>query len=82
MRIINNIRNYLTEDEFRINIFKDKVNILNYIGIGNFDSSKVIVKHKYGEVKVSGENLIVSKLLNDEILIQGIIKNIEMSWYY
>ena len=78
MKIFDNLRGYILEDEFKITIFKDKINIQNYIDIGNFDSNKVEVKHQNGLVLITGGNLIVSRLMNNEILINGVIKNIEM----
>jgi sporulation protein YqfC len=78
MKIISKIRNYILEEEFTINIYKNKVNIVNYISIGHFDSNKVSIIYSEGEVLISGSNLVVSKLLHDEVLITGVIKNIEL----
>lgn len=78
MKLIKNIRSYILEDELQINVFKDKVNIVNYTKIGHFDNSKVMIYHTSGLIEIKGEKLVVSKLLNDEILITGVIKNIEL----
>lgn len=78
MKLIKNIRSYILEDELQINVFKDKVNIVNYTKIGHFDNSKVMVYYTEGLIEIKGEKLVVSKLLNNEILITGVIKNIEL----
>ena len=78
MKIISKVRNYLLEEEFQINVYKNKVNIVNYISIGHFDSNKVVVNYIDGEILIVGSNLVVSKLMNDEVLITGVIKNIEL----
>lgn len=78
MKIINNIRAFLLEDGFEFRMYKNKVNIVNYDSIGHFDSNKIIIYYGEGTIAIKGENLVVSKLLNDEILITGIIQNIEL----
>lgn len=77
MKAINGIRSYLLDDELKITILKNKIDILNYKDIGHFDNDKVIVKHSMGNIIVKGENLVVSKLMSDEILITGEYSTIE-----
>ncbi|NLM62900.1 MAG: hypothetical protein GX190_01115 [Mollicutes bacterium] len=76
--MINWLRSYLLEEEFAVTILKNKVNVVNYTNIDHFDINKVIIKYNNGILKITGNNLVVSKLLNDEILITGDIKNIEL----
>lgn len=78
MNIIKNFRNYILEEEFVINISKNKVNIVNYINIDHFDSNKIIIRYDNGSLIITGKNLVVSKLLRDEVLITGSIVNIEL----
>lgn len=78
MKLVNNIRSFLLEDDFEIRIYKNKVNIVNYDSIGHFDSNKIIIYYNAGNILIKGENLVVSKLLNDEVLITGTIQNIEL----
>jgi len=78
MKIINNIRSFLLEDDFEIRIYKNKINIVNYDSIGHFDSNKIIIYYSLGYIFIKGDNLVVSKLMKDELLITGEIKNIEL----
>lgn len=78
MKIVNNIRSFLLEDDFEIRIYKNRINIVNYDSIGHFDSNKINIYYSNGLITIKGDNLVVSKLLKDEVLITGIIKNIEM----
>lgn len=78
LKKIDTFRSYLLEEEFKITIVNNKVNIVNFTSIGHFDDSKIIVRYKEGNVIVKGSHLVVSKLLSDEILISGNIKNIEL----
>lgn len=78
MKSFNKLRSYLLEDNLEIRAYKNKVNVINYESIGHFDASKVIIYHKDGSLLVKGENLVVSRLMNSEVLISGNIKNIEL----
>ncbi|NLL44122.1 MAG: hypothetical protein GX247_00440 [Mollicutes bacterium] len=78
MKLIDRFRNYILEEEFTINIYPNKINIVNYTSINHFDNHKVVIRHKDGEVIINGNNLVVSRLLLDEILITGDVKNIEL----
>ena len=77
MRIINNIRSYILEDEFKLTFLHNLINIVNYESIGHFDNNKVLINYANGKVIIKGNNLVVSKLMNNEVLIKGRITNIE-----
>lgn len=77
MHIINSIRSYILDEEFKITILKERVNIVNYTSISNIDDNKVTIKYDNGNVIIKGNNLVVSRLMNDEILISGKINSIE-----
>ena len=75
---IHKFRSYLLEDTFVMNVFKNKIEISNYIDIGHFDINKIIIKYDLGEVVIKGDDLIISRLMKDSILIKGNINNIEL----
>ena len=78
MKLINAFRNYILDEEFKINIFKDKVNVVNYKDIVNFTSKEVIIKYDDGLLQILGNNLSIKKLLIDEVLVIGNIEKIEL----
>jgi len=78
MKITRDISAYLFKEQLEIKVFKDKVNIVNYNRLGTFDNCMVSVYHNSGKVIVHGNNLVVSKLLDNEILIIGKITSIEL----
>ena len=77
MGLVHRFRNYLLEEDFEMKMYKDAINIINFTEIGHFDSYKVIVKCNSLTVYIEGQDLVVSKLLQDEILVSGKIKKIE-----
>lgn len=77
MGLVHRFRNYLLEENFEIKMYKGALNITNFTEIGHFDSYKVVVKCDSLTVYIEGEDLVVSKLLQDEILVAGKIKKVE-----
>lgn len=82
MELVNKFRSYLLEDEFKINISREKVNIKNYDTIGQIDSNKMVIYYEKGTVSVIGKNLSLIKMLDDELLISGNVQKIELGWIY
>lgn len=77
VKLFDEVRSFILENEFSIHIYKNKVNVVNYESIGHFDSKEVRIYHTKGEIIVKGSELVVSKLMQEEILILGNIKLIE-----
>ncbi len=72
------LRTYIMEDEFEVKLLNNRINILNYGTIDHLDSNKIIIRYKQGKITINGNNLVLSKLLKDELLIIGKIKNIDL----
>ena len=77
MNIIDGIRSYINDDDLRVTIINNKINIINYDDIGHFDTNKVVIKKDNRKITIKGNYIVVSKLLNSEILITGEFSNIE-----
>ena len=80
MGIINSIRSYILEEEFKITILNNKINIVNFTSLGTIDNNKVVIYYKEGFVDIKGSNLVVSRLMSNEILISGNINSLEFRW--
>lgn len=64
-------------NEPKIYIYQNKINISNFLNIDHFSNDKIIIKLKNNSIIISGDSLVISKLLIDEILINGKINKIE-----
>lgn len=71
------IRKYIVEDEFKVTIFKNKINILNYNEIDSIEDEKIIIRHEDKILVLHGKELSIKKLLEGEVLISGVIDKIE-----
>ena len=75
--ISKGIKSFIIEDNLKIVILENKIDIVNYLDIGSFDSTKIIVKTDSKDVIIKGKNLVVSKLMSNEVLITGEFNTIE-----
>ena len=72
-----NIRNYINDYEFKMIILNNKINIVNYESIILLSEDKIVVTNGEFDILINGQNLSILKLLDKELLISGVIKNIE-----
>lgn len=78
MKVINGLWKAVLDEELEIKVYRDKVYVANYDNIGHFDNKLVTLFEGNKQIMISGNKLIVSKLLNNEVLIEGEISKIEL----
>lgn len=76
--ILNSIRNYIKDDKYKVNIVENKVHVMNYKKIIIFDDENIVIDLEDRILTIKGDNLIINKMMSDELLITGNIKNIEI----
>ena len=69
---------YLMDKGYSITIREGSVHIINYLELEDFSSTSVTILYDGGRIIINGKDLIVSKILNDELLIVGKFKSIEV----
>ena len=75
--MFNNLRNYLDDHSWKIYIYENKINIVNYIDIIALEDNRISIKYEKGILIIKGNNLTLNKLLDQEILITGKISSLE-----
>ena len=78
MKLFDRIDNYISEYKYKVIIVDNSVNIVNYKKIIEFTDNVIKVESKDGITTVNGSNLVLAKMLSDEILITGKIYSIEL----
>ena len=78
--MINRIKNYIKDTEFRLTLFKDRVYVTNYKKILSLENTNISFKVDNGRITVLGNNLVLKKLLDKEILVRGNISSIEAKY--
>lgn len=67
----------IKDDKLKIILDFNSVNIINYSNIEDIKDNKIIIKANSKFIIIEGLKLVVSKLMDDEILISGKINKIE-----
>lgn len=78
MNLLSKLDKYLTDTNYKIIIKENYVNIINYEEIKDFSNNKVIITTKKNKTIITGENLVVSKMQDNEVLITGKIQKVEL----
>ena len=76
-KLNNNLNRYLLDTESKIIIKNNYLNIINYKEIKDFTPKEIIIKTSK-TITIKGDNLVISKMQDNEVLITGIIKVIEL----
>ncbi len=75
--MIRKVIDYVREDQFEIRIQEDAICILNYTDISFMEEEKILLHYSDGSVFIRGKQLVVVKLLEQEMLIKGKFDTIE-----
>ena len=76
--MFENLRSNIKDNRFKIIIYQDKVNINNFEKVLVFEDNIVLVLTGFGTVKINGSNLCITRLENYEILVEGVIKSVDL----
>ena len=75
--MINRLNNIIKDNKFRINVFLNKVNVVNYQEIIDISYEEIILSYDNKLIYIKGKDLVVNKLVDKEVLITGSIGSIE-----
>ena len=76
--MIKRLINYIKDDRFKIIYINNSVDIINYEKILEVKVDLVTLEKENKLIYIKGENLKLDKLLDNEVLITGLISKIEM----
>ncbi len=78
MRFKDKLDNYLYDRDYKIIIKDNSVDIINYDEIINFTFKEIAVKYRDKIISVSGINLVITKMIDREVLITGNISEVRI----
>ena len=80
MKTMERINNYLNDNTFKITMYgTNAVNIVNYTEIKDFSLNKIVVSYEKRKIIIEGLDLTINKMLDDEVLIEGVISSIRIN---
>ncbi len=76
MKIFNDIRNFIDNNDFKIIIYNNLIDIINFNKIIDISTTSIKIKSN-NLINIIGKDLYIIKMLDNELLIKGIIKDIK-----
>ena len=76
MKMVNNLRNFLEDKNYYIDIFDDKIHAFNYIKLLRLSNLQINIKFEKFILEIKGDNLKIKQMNNTEILVSGTIENL------
>lgn len=80
MHIKDTIINFLYDKEYFISIYNNFIHVFNYKELISLTSKLVILKLDKFKLEIKGEDLFITKMMPNEILIRGVIKNVGINY--
>ena len=77
--MLRSLNRYIKDNEFSINILEDIININNFLDITILEPNKIVLQTPKGYLRIFGNDLIIKKLLDKEIVIEGTISSLEFN---
>ena len=78
MRLISKLDRYLENNNYEIIIKDNSINIINFKEIVDFSINRISLRCDNKIINIEGKDLIISKMLDEEVLITGIISNVRI----
>ena len=72
------IKEYLNSNSLELHYRNSMLNVVCYDEILLLTDEKIIISKDKKQIVIKGENLTLLKLLDNEVLIQGVIKVMEL----
>ena len=76
--MLERMNHYLNDEEFRFTYFEDKIHIINYKRIIVLEDNYISFQSNKKTIIITGNKLLLKRLLDKEMLITGTILKIEV----
>ena len=80
MHIKDTLINFLYDKEYFISIYDNFIHVFNYKELISLTSKLIVLKMDKFSLEIKGEDLFITKMMPNEILIKGKIKNVGITY--
>ena len=82
MSMYQELRNYISDNGFKLIYSNKYLNVINYIKIIILEDDKIDILIPNKILKIKGNNLKLNRIMNSELLITGMISELKLvdSW--
>ena len=75
--MLNNLREYIDNKELKITILENRVNVINYDKLRDINDKEIVLTKDRKKIKILGKRLKLNKLIENEVLVLGLIEKVE-----
>lgn len=79
IKLVRALSNYVNDKKFSIIYKNNKLDIINYSKILDFSDTKISINYLDDIYIIIGTNLVISKMMEEELLITGNIESISFN---
>ena len=79
IKLVRVLSDYVNDKNFSIIYKNNKLDIINYSKILDFSDTKISINYLYDIYIIIGTNLVISKMMEEELLITGNIESISFN---
>lgn len=76
--MLRRVYEYVKDNEFRFTVFNNRIHVVNYKKINTLNSDYILIESSDRIIAIKGNNLVLNKMLDKEILVIGNVKCIEV----
>ena len=76
--MLDKIADYIKDNVFKMEILRNSIYIANFTNIVTLEETRISLTDNQRLIVITGNNLVVSCLLDKEILITGDVKKVEL----
>lgn len=79
IKLVRVLSDYVNDKNFSIIYKNNKLDIINYSKILDFSDTKISISYFNNIYIINGNNLVISKMMEEELLITGNIESISFN---
>lgn len=76
--MLRRVYEFVKDEEFRFTVFNNRIHVVNYKKINTLNSDYILIESDDRRIGIKGNNLVLNKMLDREILVIGMVKSIEV----
>lgn len=77
--LLDKLYNFINNSKYKLTIYDRGFHIINYDKLINIDDNYISFVADKKRIVIKGNNLLLKKILNKELLVEGIINSIEVN---
>lgn len=76
--MLRRVYEYVKDNEFRFTVYDNRIHIVNYKKILSLTSDLILIDVGDKKISIKGNNLVLNRMLDSEVLIVGLVSKIEV----